>query len=1710
MHKTFTLLASALCSTSAFAADYYVSPSGLDTAAGSEQAPFLTISKAAEVMQDGDTCHIMAGTYRESVDLSNKTGLTFQAFEGQQVTVTGLDLVEGSWTQESSNIWYTSANNLLTRTNTINSSVPSRTTQSATFESQVFKDGSMQFLARWPNKQSTAEEDLMEKDWYDMTNAECQASSPESFEVQNFPAEWTNDSLDGAYFWGLVQNTWSSWVVPISGYDSATKTASLSTYYTAEDTVHTWIRTKHNPNIKDRNTYYGHIIVLGAKALLDDENEFFTDFENDRLYVYSTTDPSTRSYEVKTRHNAFTIPATASNITIQGIDIKAATISIDGATDCLIQDADINFPSYGYAPYLNNMSAAIPGLRSLNLKGERNIIRDSKIENCFGGAFEVAGNDNYIHNCIARNVNTMASWHSGFVIAGERNTISHSTVSKVGRSGFSMNEANGCKIIYNDVSDVGYLTDDLGGLHSSRDVQNSEIAYNWFHDIQSGHAIYMDNYNSHYIVHHNVIWNTYGHGVNHNRPSSYSFIINNTVFENGAGAFKKDWTGLIGQRFGPWSDKGTRSHVDYDGQQADSSYGSMWFNNIARYGVISKDNRPYYGFHKLNNGTIDTDMLGGGAFDPAAHQVNSAADNGIYIKGITENVTDGKPDMGAYEITSPDPEALWVAGSDFVNPPEIPLYEESKLVFRNLLPNGTFYRTTSGNLPEGWTTSANAGDSILAVNYNGYNDPPANQRNSVYTNSLTVVSSSDDLTFAETTLGDLEPNKFYNFSAYVRLFPHEAPTTGVDDVTLYVKDSNGAILGTTTVKTFPNYSQDNRSTQQEWFMTEVTFQLPSDETDITLGFSTEDTGTFFIENVGICRKFSQAPKIISSTIEERVAIDAPSTFSIEETTDAEGDTIVDYRWTIDGVTYNGSSVQHTFDELSAGAEVTVVAIDEWGVESQPITRTVEVLETLPTSIAVSEIILDTEDLTADPVVITPSLQITVDQPQQAHDTLKLYLSESSTVSTTTAAATVSGISDFSGAIKLFIDSTDLTDGITYHYLVELSGTGTESAWSTQGSFTLDRLNMIPFGNLAHTHLASSDRRLQAGASLSTWQNLLENGSSYDAVAESTASKVGGSLEYSIKGMNTIRFDESGMKINTPITTGVTAFIASRRQAADVSGDANQRTFSVLGTENDFTASAGGWSLIKRVASNDGTPVEYAAQVTKKTGSTLRQGPLYLGQSANLGLNADFTGEIFEVVVYDGELSTEQQTVVQDWLNAKWTGSSFPQADLDWDGDGINNADETTQGSDPSLPNVTETLAWFSATQAGTELWWTVQQEAFLEEYRVVQNGQVVQVLPADKPDGGLYTHTLSNNSITQILSVSTDGSITAHEVYQQEDGGLPPGDGNGATDPNLPYVLIIGDSISIGYNDTVLDQLDGIANVIHNPGNAADTRYGLRNIDEWLSLDWDVIHFNFGLHDLKRVDGINVGVEIPDYIANLESLVATMQATGAKVIFGTTTPYPDVTNPVRYAADAITYNNAAVGVMNANNVPVNDLYTFMSDLLVTKPNRQLDNNVHFSSKGYEALGIEVANAILESMKDLDSDGIDDTWEKRHFGSNDSDPSADPDGDGDSNFHEFAFGGTPTARDASSRGPRVGLIPHPTEANKQIRELRFRRIKDSASYGLSYKLWRSSNLKDWTEDTQTIPTETIDDADGESEWLIYQIDNADSEEFYRIEALTQQP
>ena len=185
--------------------------------------------------------------------------------------------------------------------------------------------------------------------------------------------------------------------------------------------------------------------------------------------------------------------------------------------------------------------------------------------------------------------------------------------------------------------------------------------------------------------------------------------------------------------------------------------------------------------------------------------------------------------------------------------------------------------------------------------------------------------------------------------------------------------------------------------------------------------------------------------------------------------------------------------------------------------------------------------------------------------------------------------------------------------------------------------------------------------------------------------------------------------------------------------------------------------------------------------------------------------------------------------------------------------------------------------------------------------------------------------------------------------------------------PGLPRVLLIGDSISVGYTVGVRERLAGKANVHRVPENAGPTSRGVANIDAWLGDgDWDVIHFNWGLHDIKYMDDGKRQVSEEDYAVNLRWLVARMKKTGATLIWCSTTPVPPgKLNASRQTKDAITYNAIAREIMSEEGIMTDDLYAFALPQL---EKLQRDQNVHFTTEGSAALAEQVASSIETALE----------------------------------------------------------------------------------------------------------------------------------------------
>lgn len=198
----------------------------------------------------------------------------------------------------------------------------------------------------------------------------------------------------------------------------------------------------------------------------------------------------------------------------------------------------------------------------------------------------------------------------------------------------------------------------------------------------------------------------------------------------------------------------------------------------------------------------------------------------------------------------------------------------------------------------------------------------------------------------------------------------------------------------------------------------------------------------------------------------------------------------------------------------------------------------------------------------------------------------------------------------------------------------------------------------------------------------------------------------------------------------------------------------------------------------------------------------------------------------------------------------------------------------------------------------------------------------------------------------------------------------------------LPNVLVLGDSVSIHYTvqnvDNLTSRLAGVAKVQHAPydladGGALDTAWGVACLDNWLRtqhwvpVNWSVIVFNFGLHDRSN-DSYCEGL----YRTQLTEITSRLNATGARLIYATTTPYM----PQRLLGNTCVEDMNAIAreVVQPFGATVVDLYTKVTDVCGTVYTNcsvcgATPCGFHYNEHGREMLATAVAGAIRQRLAD---------------------------------------------------------------------------------------------------------------------------------------------
>ncbi|MBR6585929.1 MAG: hypothetical protein IKK82_00790 [Kiritimatiellae bacterium] len=183
-------------------------------------------------------------------------------------------------------------------------------------------------------------------------------------------------------------------------------------------------------------------------------------------------------------------------------------------------------------------------------------------------------------------------------------------------------------------------------------------------------------------------------------------------------------------------------------------------------------------------------------------------------------------------------------------------------------------------------------------------------------------------------------------------------------------------------------------------------------------------------------------------------------------------------------------------------------------------------------------------------------------------------------------------------------------------------------------------------------------------------------------------------------------------------------------------------------------------------------------------------------------------------------------------------------------------------------------------------------------------------------------------------------------------------------------VLLLGDSICMGYAPYVRELMKDRADVVYPKRNCMFACYTLRMIWEWSRLvddpkSVDVVHFNNGLWDLGQRDGRDCLTPVDVYASTLRRIVDELRHffPNARIIFATTTPINEKTFCEQHTkgnAEVERYNAAARKILSGSVDAINDLYAFVRE---NKVDRHYKDIVHFHDEGYRILAGQVVKSI---------------------------------------------------------------------------------------------------------------------------------------------------
>jgi len=391
--------------------NYHVSKSGNDASDGTLANPFLSISKAAALVNPGDTVFIHAGTYEETLTpaKSGTAGLpiVFQSYKNEKVIITAMQSLS-AWTKDAGQIYKTTVDWDMDQQNF------------------VMNGTTACDLARWPNNTDGDPFTLDSKRNTGGSNGDVITNAYlNSSEIPNY--DWSKGG--SVFFYGDKGGAgWTAWKSFITSSSAGKVVFDLNKNPS-------WIRTVHYP------AALGDFYLEGIKEAIDYQNEWFFDSATKTLYIQLPGGVSPVDGQVKMRRRLLTVDLNGKNyIEIRNLAVFGGGIEISGSNNVL----------YGITSLYGNHSRGVVSGFSINSQSvyfkygsKNNSIEKSEVGFGAGAGIRDNGNNTQILNNYVHDFDYAGDYDAAlYVREGSGATVKGNTVTRAGRDAIQIISKN--------------------------------------------------------------------------------------------------------------------------------------------------------------------------------------------------------------------------------------------------------------------------------------------------------------------------------------------------------------------------------------------------------------------------------------------------------------------------------------------------------------------------------------------------------------------------------------------------------------------------------------------------------------------------------------------------------------------------------------------------------------------------------------------------------------------------------------------------------------------------------------------------------------------------------------------------------------------------------------------------------------------------------------------------------------------------------------------------------------------------------------------------------------------------------------------------------------------------------------------------------------------------------------------------------------------